>query len=376
VLGADEPALAALVDEHLVRHEAERFGMLETVREFAAARFELEPDTDELRRRHAEHFLTFAEAAREHARSPEAIEWLERTTSELDNLRAALGWSLVHDAALGVTLMDALEPLWVRGIRHREGVRWFEQFLALEPDVPPAVLAGALATAGRLAFELGETERARPWNERALVVAEEAGEKLPQAWALHGLARLAQEDGDVALARDRFERSAELFLGLGHHGPAGGRFTFLAELALSQADLESARAYYERARAEYTTAGDLPGVAAATHGLGDVAFRSGSAREALARYAEALEVVQGIEDPYDAIHFLGGIAAATGSSRLWGAVLEIESGLDTGMTESSRELYEQALDELDQGELAAGRELRLADAIALGRVLANRASGS
>ncbi len=377
VCGADAPALAVLVDESLARHAAERFAMLETVREFAAERLELQPDAETLRRRHAEYFLRFAEAARGHARSPEAIEWLERTASELDNVRAALGWSLANDPALGLTLVEALEPLWVRGIRHREGLRWFEQFLALEPDVPGSVLAGGFATAGRLAFELGEIERARPWNERALVVADEAGARLPQAWALHGLGRLAQEDGDVALARDRFERSAELFLELGEHGPAGGRFTYLAELARSESDLASARAYFERARTEYGTAGDLAGVAAATHGLGDVALELGKPREALARYVDALDMVEGVDDPYGLVHFLGGIAAATGSAKLWGAALEIEAGLDTGLGEPSRAEYQRLLGALDEDAVAAGKSLSTSEAVALGRDLAaNRASGS
>jgi DNA-binding transcriptional LysR family regulator/predicted ATPase len=367
VCDADPPALAELVDEHLVRQEGDRFGMLETVREFAAERFE----NGRIRRRHAEYFLRFAETARSYARGPEAIEWLSRTATELDNLRVALQWALEHDAALGLTLMDALEPLWVRGIRHREGVRWFEQYLALDPSVPPAVLAGALATAGRLAFELGEIERSRPWNERALEVAEAADEKLPQAWALHGLARAAQEDGDPELARARFERSAELFLELGHHGPAGGRFTYLAELARSQGDLEGARAYFERARTEYGTAGDLPGVAAATHGLGDVALDMRRPKEALSRYVDALELVEGIEDPYDIAHCLGGIAAVTGSARLWGAALELASGLDTGLQEPSRAQYERKLGQLDERELAAGKELSVPEAIALARELSS-----
>ncbi len=365
VCDADAPTLAALVDEQLVRLREDRFGMLETVREFAAERL----DDEGIVRRHADYFLRFAEAARPHARGPEAIDWLERTAFELDNFRVALQWSLEHDAALGLTLVEALEPLWVRGIRHREGVRWFEQFLALDPDVPAAVLAGALATAGRLAFELGEIERSRPWNELALEVAERAGEKLPQAWALHGLARTAQKDGDPALARERFERSAELFLELGQHGPAGGRFTYLAELARSQGDLEAARAYFERARTEYGTAGDVPGIAAATHGLGDVALDLGKPNEALARYVDALDVLEGIEDPYDIAHCLGGIAAVRGSARLWGAAVGLTSGLDTGLQEPSRAQYERELGELDLREVAVGKELLLADAIALAREL-------
>jgi predicted ATPase len=64
--------------------------MLETIREYATERLEERGEEDELRRRHADHFLSRAEEAAVGAPSelPEAGVWLR---DELDNIRRARG---------------------------------------------------------------------------------------------------------------------------------------------------------------------------------------------------------------------------------------------------------------------------------------------
>ena len=87
--------LASLTDNGLARvegtDEEPRFTMLETIREYAAERLEESDGAEELRRRHAEHFLALAEEAEPNLRgSPGG--WLDRLEHEHDNLRAALDW--------------------------------------------------------------------------------------------------------------------------------------------------------------------------------------------------------------------------------------------------------------------------------------------
>jgi predicted ATPase len=74
-----------------------RYAMLETLRQFARERLEEEGDADRWRRRHAEYYVTFAEAAGAGLRGPDEVVWMARLVSELDNLRAAVGWGLDRD---------------------------------------------------------------------------------------------------------------------------------------------------------------------------------------------------------------------------------------------------------------------------------------
>ena len=86
---ADLDTLQSLVEKSLVRHTDDRFWMYETIREFALERLEASGEADDVRRRHAEHFLALAEEAEPHLRQ-EDDAWLDRLEAELDNVRAAL----------------------------------------------------------------------------------------------------------------------------------------------------------------------------------------------------------------------------------------------------------------------------------------------
>jgi predicted ATPase/DNA-binding transcriptional LysR family regulator len=385
VCDADSPALESLADQSLVRASSAggsvRYSMLETVRELAAEQLQHDPLGDEVRRRHAEHFLALAETAQPFARGPREPEWLERLSLNLNNLRGALRYCVERpDPVLGLRLAESLEPLWVRGERQREGLRWFEQLLDLSGQDSEAVRSRALGVAARLALELGDVARARAWHRACLLSAREGGDEIRAAWALHGLGHAAWVEGKHAEARRRLEESLELFVKLGEHGPAGGRLTFLAGVAREQGDLSAAQRYFERSRELYGRAGDVAGIGAATHGLGDIALDGDEPVRALELYGEALEIDEAVTSAHDDAYILAGIASACAAlgrrseaARLWGAVERMDGELDIGISSYDRAAYERVLGELDPNELAAGRGLSNPEALTLAHEL-SRAS--
>jgi predicted ATPase len=91
--------LGRLVSKSLVTVQAERmgvvrYGMLETVRQYAWEKLEQSGEAEEVRRRHAAFFLTLAEEAETELLGPQPVPWLERLAEEHGNLRAALSWAL------------------------------------------------------------------------------------------------------------------------------------------------------------------------------------------------------------------------------------------------------------------------------------------
>ena len=93
--GTDVPtALEALLDSGLVTHEAPdgepRFGMLETIREFAAVELREAGEESAAHGRHLDHYVAFAEAAELSSRQGVTVELLDDVDVERDNLRAAL----------------------------------------------------------------------------------------------------------------------------------------------------------------------------------------------------------------------------------------------------------------------------------------------
>ena len=219
IAGADLDLLQSLVDKSLVRHRDERFSMLETIREYAAERLEALDEAEELRHRHAMHFLDLVEEA-----EPEVIrgtpgEWLDRLEAEHDNLRAAL--DRLHetgDVQRALQLAGALWGFWqVRGY-FVEGRRRLDTLLVANEGETPA---RARALLGWVALALGTEPLAdaRRRAEEALRIYESLGDAWGMAQAHWRLGAVAANDREWGRARDLLEQSRQEFRTLGdeHH---------------------------------------------------------------------------------------------------------------------------------------------------------------
>jgi predicted ATPase/class 3 adenylate cyclase len=159
--------VSSLLDKSLLRQEEgpngePRFVMLETVHEFAREKLQESKEAEEIKRVHAQYFLTLAEQAFPELRGPDQLEWLERLEAEHDNMRAALSWALEHkQVELALRLGSALWWFWWMRGHNSEGRRWLEQALAMDGRGSPEVRAIALAGAGALASEQGDLDRAK-----------------------------------------------------------------------------------------------------------------------------------------------------------------------------------------------------------------------
>ena len=215
VAGADLDTLQSLVDKSLVRiREGDRFWMLETIREYAAERLEESGETDELRDRHAEHFLDLAEEAEPHLRG-DPREWLDRLEPDHDNLRVAFDY--VEDAGeteLVFRLASALAEFWALRGHLAEGRRRVEEALAADERPTPA-RARTLNAAGRLAGMTGDHALERTRAEEALALHTELGDQLGSALSRYALANVAAAERDWATGRKLMEESVHEFDRLG-----------------------------------------------------------------------------------------------------------------------------------------------------------------
>ena len=139
--------LAGLVDKSLVVSLASagenRYRLLESTRAFALEKLAA-GGYAALARRLCEHMtIVFERAERTWPTTPRA-DWLAAYEPDLDNLRAALGWSLGPDGdpALGVKLVGYTDWLWRELSLLQEQRRWFELALTFVDDAtPPSVEA-------------------------------------------------------------------------------------------------------------------------------------------------------------------------------------------------------------------------------------------
>src|SRR5581483_5575161 len=128
-----------------------RFGMLETVREFALERLAAAGEADLARRAHAEVCLDFAERAQDALWAAASERLLDQFEAEHDNLRAALGWAIARDPETALRLASGLGLFWSKRTHWSEGRAWLERALAAVPERDDRVRAAALGRAGAIA---------------------------------------------------------------------------------------------------------------------------------------------------------------------------------------------------------------------------------
>ena len=310
-------ALGSLVDGSLVRPEERggepRFGMLETIREYALERLRETPDWREAHDRHADHYLSLAEAADPELRGPGQLEWLERLEAEHENLRAAMGRFVEGDRIEpAVDLGWALWLFWWFHGHVEEGSRLMEEVLSRSASLPPYPRARALSGAGVMAFARGDYVRAENLLEGSLALFREVGDKHGVAGALIIPGQMATFRGEHAHAKETLEESLGLYRELGDDWNVALLLNFLGVIPLSQGDTDRAARHFEEGLGVARRVGDrlpirvsLYNLALTRRAKGDVTGARDLLEEGLSLSAEAgdeasvaycLEGLAGLED--------------------------------------------------------------------------------
>ena len=322
--------LDRLVEQSLLRsgagpNDEPRFTMLETIREYGLERLEQSGEAEATRRAHAGFFVALAEEAEPLLTGPEQGKWLERLEAEHDNLRAALGWTLAHDAQTALRLAGSLSWFWRYHAHITEGRSWLERAVAASPDGTTRERVKALHGAGVLARQQSDNEQAAMLLEKALALAREIGDERGVADGLASLGNLASEQGDLARAENLFTEALAQWRRLENTDGIAGELVSLALLALDRGDLDLAATRLRESLALYRELKAEWEIALVLHNLGDVAYEQGDLDQAAALQAEALTLWEGMEDTHGVAFVLdsqGKVARARGDVDLASALLE------------------------------------------------------
>jgi predicted ATPase len=376
VADADLDTLQSLVDKSLLRHTDERFWMLETIREFAVERLEDSGQADDLRRRHAEHFLALADEAYPHLRGSPG-DWLDRLEREHDNLRAALDRLEVSgETQPALRLAGALHRFWYNRGYLAEGGRRLES--ALRADERPTA-ARARALNGAAVMAISDLATARLRAEEALALYRTLGDVWGATYSVYMLGVVATEESDWARAQPLFEESLRAFRELGDE-----HYILLATDALAWTyrelgDLERSRALHEdvlhRARAQSNE------VVAALQldQLAKFALDEGKVQDALAMLKESLRIYRDLGRRGGITESLCRFADALASAGRAGTAARLLSraealrdeigGVPSWVAEMNEETLTIIHRELDEAAFAEaweqGRALTVDEAVAL-----------
>ncbi|HEV2108897.1 MAG TPA: BTAD domain-containing putative transcriptional regulator, partial [Thermomicrobiales bacterium] len=295
--------ILSLVDRSLLRRVDEdagtRFSMLETIREYGLDELSTHGEEDAAKHAHAGWFLALAEQAAPELTEATQGDWLDRLEADLDNIRAALAWTLGQPGAeRALQLASTLRRFWLARGYLVEGRDWLERALARGESAQPATRVKAMFAAGELAFFLKDHCRATALAEEGLQICRSLGDARGIADALLGLGHLTRHTGDL----DR----AAMFLdeGIAVADAAGDGISrsllqeALGEVALAQGNLDRAELLFSEALRHYRLAGEQRGVASILTALGNVARLRGDIEQAIELVEDALVIVRRLRDAY------------------------------------------------------------------------------
>jgi predicted ATPase/transcriptional regulator with XRE-family HTH domain len=286
--------LAALVDSSLVQVERgaddhTRYGMLETIREFAEEQLVASGEAPTVRRRHADVMFAYAEQADWGLQSGERLIWTRAVAAEVDNVRAALRWLLDHDeTAQALVFVGNLLWFWDALARGREGRRWGEEALAKANADPDSwAYARASCATGQQAWVMGDLASASRLLTASVERFRALGDRGSLGQALDQLGSTYLSSGDVASAQALLSESAALLDAVGDRWGYGLAVFMLGD-ALLTTDPRAARQCYERSLAAFRALGDQFGMAIPITGLGGLAMRERDYPTARALFEEGL----------------------------------------------------------------------------------------
>ncbi len=419
--------LANLIDHSLVQMRSQpaaeeaRYGMLETIREYAEELLWASPEAASVLACFEHYLHDLLVRAELGLRGPAQIAWLDRLADDHDTLRAALGAMLERgDGHAALTLAPRLWEYWrIRGYL-AEGTSWLQRALAAAPDAEPAARAAAEFGLGKLAIDLGDYTASEShfrisagiweilsdqprlvdaWNallivklntnelaeaqvlgENALDVARAIGDKPSTATALFNLGLVARTENRLEEAVALLEEALTLW-----RSQQNPKWIALTTQALGityrrHGDLDRAELLLKESGAICNRQSNIFGLAVVTSELGLVALERGAFADAVRLNLVALEYFDSVSSLHGVIESLEWIAVClTGAGmhlsalRVFGAaaaaretfevdVIVTEAAhCDVGLERSFRALGTEAA----STEIQAGRQLSIESAMAL-----------
>jgi len=323
--------LDALIDASLVRAEGAaeepRFGMFETIREYALDRLRANGEEDAARQKHAAWFLALAASPMGVIRTLDDAAAVGTLVIEQQNLRAALHWfASESDIASLLRLSGALTWFWWASGHVREGREWLHRALAAGGGLPPPVRLEALGGAAQLAIQQDDHDLAKALGEEFLALACAEGDRASEANARLVLSRAAHQRGADGEALDFAVEGMAIYRELNDARWLPWAVQRLGIELHVAGDYAAAAALFTEGLERFQAAHNMIGVAYALTNLGNIRLAEGDHQQAARFFRERLLLSAYTHDPWETAELLELVAvlaarsgAAGRAARLLGA---------------------------------------------------------
>ena len=307
-----------------------RFGMLETIREYAGEQLDASGERDALRYAQAAYSMVLAEEVAL-LKTPAALaDWLAKCDAERDNHRASLSYLIeTQNAEWALRLGAALYRFWEHREYGAEGRIWLAAILELPGTSAHTVarartlsyaaalasIQGDLDVASRAQYEAFEIYRevkdhkgviaqlnslmaserfrgnypaARAWSELTLNACRDLDDAGAIAAALSNLGGVLFLLGEYREAVSRLQEASTLFMEIDDASGIAWCSNHLGDVAMAQGEFAEARRLYEAGAGIFRSTGDRWGLARSACDLGRLCCEERDYDSAREFFAEAL----------------------------------------------------------------------------------------
>lgn len=233
--------------------ESQRYRLTEPLRQYALELLKEQGEVDATASHHARYFTEFARQASANWTQVPDVTFVANFETEIDNIRAALEWSLSQrkDPVLGAELAAYLGPFWFTQ-RYHEGLRWLGVAqAAITYDEHPGLSVAIANHRLRAYLQAPELDEALRVGEGALGPARQLGDEwlLTRLLMFYGAALLGANRVDEA--EDALKESLEVTQRVGDHYRSSWNLWSLAKLYRKRGKFDVARDFAVRMAAAF-----------------------------------------------------------------------------------------------------------------------------
>ncbi len=420
-------ALEGLVDHALIQASGDRFGMLQTIWEFAGEQLATSGEADEIQAKYAVYIHDVTKRIRDGIEGGDQVAAIRQGVDEDTNITMALdhlvGRAKAGDAAAAELAMQICGDLWmfwhVRG-KHLSARQYAVELLALAEASESIGVVNTQITLGLAYWTLGQfPESVASWSEAHRLALEIGAAReeaiaafslmvghlqlnLPEAarWSETALAAAARSSvwargfslafagavsatgGDLAGATTQFTEALDIQQRIGDHEGAGISQGGLALIAGLSGDLERSLGLYEQSLAAYESIGDRAEEARILGEMAWIYVKQGNIATARTRFLDAVVAYQDLASVRGIGMALIGLASVDVADEHFARALEISAAAELFVGEEGivnaylevpdgGEYLDRAKAALNPDEveraLADGRRLSVGDAVRLAR---------
>ena len=357
-------ALASLVDVSLVTvasspDDEPRFRLLETISAYACDRLTASEELDVVRRRHAEHYLRVIENEAPRLRSGSFLSARDRIEAELDNVRAALDWSLRANGAggspdalvIGLRLCEHLGWFWYACGYQREGHDWLNRAVTVAEGQESPELMSSLHALGVLVLQRGEAAQAREALRTCLDFWRRDGDPKKIARELNSLGVVHRSLDEPGQARALFTEAIAVSRQAGDREREASALSNLAKIESDIGDETGAIRLLDEALRLDRELDDDWGVGADMVNLAGVKLRAGHVDDAFDLLSSSSSDIVRLNDPeltVELIELLCAVAAerrhTEQAARLWGAARTLRGSAELPLSPPDATALQRSLD--------------------------------